>query len=914
MRKQTLLVLSELFAIVANKNQSVDNQVYIAEFENFLASLVETEYIKGFVDYFANNLSESATGYNLKKLSLNSIKLIAKLEKLKLLLNSSERHYVFLYLIILSKKTGENKYSEDFIDEIAESFKINNELKAKIRDFIENSVESENLTDLILCIHDEIILFIPKSEKYLHNGQGLLANELQVLNKDSIITDSLGRNYFFSELKSLCGNYKEEIKFSLVAKNIEYKKQNKVLVQKTSVKFDSSQLVGILGNSGSGKTSFLKCISNFEKNYAGEIGFLSESDKNFKLSFVQQENSFVPKLSLEEHLYERAKFLQFDKQKLNSRIKEVLEFANIFEQKHNLVCKTDFSADQVSGGQQKRLAIATELLADPDVLLLDEPTSGLSSEDAYDIIAKLKMLTKQGKLVIAAIHQPELDLFLMFDKILVFDDGGYPVYYGKPQEAVEFVRKVDERIDKKTVFSLSKRPSILLNLLSEDKTKSSKNEEDSLKYKLYSNFRNKNKNIEKLRLETVKQIKKLNVFKTFYYYFRFGFIVDFKHKFRFSFMFILPLLAGVLLSFVTRYSQSGNYQYFYNPNIPVWILIILTTSIFVGLVSSGHEFIYLRKYINNNHKIYQTNLSHVLAVVFRYIIYSFVQTCILLLPAVFIVEISFHFFDIFIFSFLLCVWGSLLGLLLSYLLKTSLIVYLIIPLIIIPQLVYSGALIKFSDFNKFKNLEREIPLIADFIPMRWAAEGLIYQIYAENPYYSKLYKNRCNLYDAVYFAEIYVPELKDLLKNDSLQVLKILKQEHEEFLENFVNIESSLNLLENYYKSKKQIYLQNEDSIIASISNVIELKLKYSNSAVSNIVNYLNSGNFIKINDAKTYRNFKNIYSINDLKNEKEIYMVGYKSIGQVCVKTGLFNSFVLIFFNIFLLVSLIFIALFRQD
>ena len=68
MRKQTLLVLSELFAIVANKNQSVDNQVYIAEFENFLASLVETEYIKGFVDYFANNLSECATVYNLKKL------------------------------------------------------------------------------------------------------------------------------------------------------------------------------------------------------------------------------------------------------------------------------------------------------------------------------------------------------------------------------------------------------------------------------------------------------------------------------------------------------------------------------------------------------------------------------------------------------------------------------------------------------------------------------------------------------------------------------------------------------------------------------------------------------------------------------------------------------------------------------
>ncbi|MDI9534488.1 MAG: hypothetical protein QM212_00680, partial [Bacteroidota bacterium] len=161
MKRDSILALAELFAIVANKNLKIDNKLYLDVFTNFLTSVVEESYVKDILKFFSDNLAESATGDNLKKLSLNSVKLIAKLEKLKSSLSSCERYFVFLHLIILNNKTGYTEYSEAFLDEVAHSFEIEQDLKTKIRTFIENNEENRELADSILFVHDELILFLP---------------------------------------------------------------------------------------------------------------------------------------------------------------------------------------------------------------------------------------------------------------------------------------------------------------------------------------------------------------------------------------------------------------------------------------------------------------------------------------------------------------------------------------------------------------------------------------------------------------------------------------------------------------------------------------------------------------------------------------------------------------------------------
>ena len=101
----------------------------------------------------------------------------------------------------------------------------------------------------------------------------------------------------------------------------------------------------------------------------------------------------------------------------------------------------------ISGGQRKRLNIGLELIREPSVLFVDEPTSGLSSRDSENIMDLLKELSLKGKLVFVVIHQPSSDIFKLFDKLLILDIGGYPVYYGNPVESVLYFRRITNHVN-----------------------------------------------------------------------------------------------------------------------------------------------------------------------------------------------------------------------------------------------------------------------------------------------------------------------------------------------------------------------------------------------------------------------------------------------------------------------------------
>ena len=94
----------------------------------------------------------------------------------------------------------------------------------------------------------------------------------------------------------------------------------------------------------------------------------------------------------------------------------------------------------ISGGQRKRLNISLELIREPSVLFVDEPTSGLSSRDSENIMDLLKELALKGKLIFVVIHQPSSEIYKMFDKLMILDVGGYPIYYGNPVDAVSYFK------------------------------------------------------------------------------------------------------------------------------------------------------------------------------------------------------------------------------------------------------------------------------------------------------------------------------------------------------------------------------------------------------------------------------------------------------------------------------------------
>jgi len=104
----------------------------------------------------------------------------------------------------------------------------------------------------------------------------------------------------------------------------------------------------------------------------------------------------------------------------------------------------------ISGGQRKRLNIALELIREPSILFVDEPTSGLSSRDSENVMELLSELTQKGKLIFVVIHQPSSDIYKMFDRMLILDQGGYLVWYGNPVDAVVHFKTLDNQVNADT--------------------------------------------------------------------------------------------------------------------------------------------------------------------------------------------------------------------------------------------------------------------------------------------------------------------------------------------------------------------------------------------------------------------------------------------------------------------------------
>ena len=91
----------------------------------------------------------------------------------------------------------------------------------------------------------------------------------------------------------------------------------------------------------------------------------------------------------------------------------------------------------LSGGEKKRLSIASELVSDPSVLLLDEPTTGLDSSIAYTIMNALKDIAQDNRTIVFTIHQPSSQIFRLFDKLLLLADGR-PAYFGAASSALAY--------------------------------------------------------------------------------------------------------------------------------------------------------------------------------------------------------------------------------------------------------------------------------------------------------------------------------------------------------------------------------------------------------------------------------------------------------------------------------------------
>lgn len=188
----------------------------------------------------------------------------------------------------------------------------------------------------------------------------------------------------------------------------------------------------VLGPSGSGKTLLLsvlcgeaKALPGSKISLAGRLGYAPQFDRLLPFVTVEETLWFGLQLRCTERDFERA-----------DRVGELLSLFDLSGIRESVVGSTERRG--ISGGERKKLGLATELISSPDVLLCDEPTTGL---DAVSALAMVKVLAEVSSwtAVCATVHQPSSRLYGLFQHVMVLTKGGSVLYCGEAKKAAATV-------------------------------------------------------------------------------------------------------------------------------------------------------------------------------------------------------------------------------------------------------------------------------------------------------------------------------------------------------------------------------------------------------------------------------------------------------------------------------------------
>jgi ABC-type multidrug transport system ATPase subunit/uncharacterized tellurite resistance protein B-like protein len=465
MNQALLEDLLRLFALVATEDglEEAERRVvrdYLAQEFN---DLVATQYLARF-DEFVAQVAELPSP---KALCIQIAKNLTSDEK------------CFLVVRLMELAGSDDAISETEaarLEEIAEVFGIVGLTFVNLLEFITTRAPRKLFHDNILIISSEIgslrgrfiaspnlvgywavlrvrgfevylLRYIGNGEAYL-NGQQLVPRHVYFLNLGSVLRAPRVEPIFFTDIRDKFTQHEPEDYIRFEARGVEYRFPGGTAgLRDITLVEETGRLVALMGASGAGKSTLLNVLNGNLKPNKGTVTingidiYKSKSELDGVVGYVSQDDLLIEELTVYQNLYFNAQlcFSDWGKAQLEARVEETLAELGLLEIAHLPVGSP--LNKKISGGQRKRLNIALELIRQPSVLFVDEPTSGLSSRDSENVMALLKQLSHQGKLVFVVIHQPSSDIFKLFDRLFILDTGGYPVFYGKPLQALPYFRQ-----------------------------------------------------------------------------------------------------------------------------------------------------------------------------------------------------------------------------------------------------------------------------------------------------------------------------------------------------------------------------------------------------------------------------------------------------------------------------------------
>jgi ABC-type multidrug transport system ATPase subunit len=792
MSELILKALMQLFALISD----IHDDTLITSREKavvrlFLSRHLNNEMLSRYMNMFEEYLElfnaeriKKGSIKDRKRISLNAVRILAICEKINEELQQKQKVYVLVKLmdyISLGEEVTDNEL--DFLQTVANAFYISDDEYQNTKNFIIGTVDTVPDRKRILIIdnrkeygdsevkhicNDNLkgtisFLQIPSTNTYIVrysdgedlylNGQNISTGETYTFDHGSSIRGPGINPIYYTEVVSIISEASFDIKISLHSHNVSFKFSNSDNgIHNLNFHEESGKLVGILGGSGVGKSTTLSILNGTLKPQSGEVlingyNLYDENEKEHLegvIGFVPQDDLLIEELTVFQNLWYNARMC------LNNLPEPtIIELVNKTLIDLDLEETRDLKVGNplnkiISGGQRKRVNIALELLREPTILFVDEPTSGLSSVDSEMVMILLKEQTYKGKLVIVNIHQPSSDIYKMFDKIMIIDKGGYQIYYGNPTEAIVYFKthsnhanpdedqcikcgnidtdQILQIIESKVVDEHGKATRIRKvsprewaeKYLAENS--SLIQEPDKEKKALPENY-----------YSIPGLLKQSKIF----------FIRDLLSKLADKQYVLISLLGqpflALLLANFTKYSGGSSYEFKENGNIPAYMFIGVITSLFFGLMVSSEEIVKDRKILKRESFLNLSWLSYLNSKILILFLISAIQTLSFTLIGNAILEIKGMTLSFWLILFTTSCAANILGLNISSAFNSVITIYIIIPFILIPQLLFSGVLVKYHKLHIGHEVSREfVPVIGDLMPARWSFEAMAVDQFKNN--------------------------------------------------------------------------------------------------------------------------------------------------------------------------------------
>lgn len=924
MSEQILKALMQLFAIIAHPTSETSNRRSIVE--SFLKRQLNQETVKIYLDVFDSyysiheeKLSEKSK--RKKRTSSSSVRVLKICSQINEELTQRQKHVVLVQLLEFIKSGNEITEQEmAFVTTVADSFFIEQEEYQEIENFVFFGADKFPETNSVLLIDDNedfqhehvfhmtntslkgqlrvlevksanmyYIKYIGKGELYL-NGQLLEHERIHVLNNGASIRNPKIQPIYYGDIISQYNVDRIKSRILFEARNIGYKfKTGTTGLHSLSFAEESGKLIGIMGASGAGKSTLLNVLNGTSAPTTGEVfinGINIHTEKqeiDGLIGHVSQDDLLIEELTVYQNLYYNAKlcFDNYTEQELQQSVLDVLENLGLYEIRDIEVGSP--LNKKISGGQRKRLNIALELIREPAVLFLDEPTSGLSSRDSENILDLLKELTLKGKLVFVVIHQPSSDIFKMFDKLLILDNGGYLIYNGDPIDSIIYFKSSIQHanwsesechccgnVNPEQIFNIIETKVLdeYGNFTSDRKISPIEWRENFSKTKGKDSPETEHKDsipdrqVPEISFKTPNKLKQFMVFVK----------RDVLSKLANTQYLVINLLEAPFLAFLLAYiikyyniNNETGYSLSENSNLPVYIFMSVIVGLFIGLTVSAEEIIKDRKILKREKFLNLSWSSYLTSKIAVQFVLSSIQSFLFVIIGNTIMEIKGMYFEYWIVLFSAWCFSNILGLVISDSFKTVITIYILIPFLIIPQLILSGIIVKFEKLNPNISNPRNIPFYGEIITARWAYEALAVYQYTENDYQKQFYQYDKAMSIADFKKNYWIRTLNNKIAFIERNIDSTNEDKQEELIRN-------LKLLRNEFSKE----LESESGKIVEFQYLDNLTLdKIDNKSLQAAKTYLNILNkyYIKLYNKANGLKDKQISDLQKSPEEKEAFM-----------------------------------------